>query len=91
LVDGLALTGLDRALIVADSVNGLSLSMPLGQWLSIPPTMTATLLRPPAGEWVHLACRTRADRRERPGVVQRGQVKDGLQVVEHDVVNQRSR
>ena len=58
LVDGEALTGQDRALILADSANGLSLSLPLEQWLSIPPTMTATLLRPPAGEWVHLACRT---------------------------------
>jgi hypothetical protein len=58
LVDGEALTGQDRALILADSANGLSLSLPLEQWFSIPPTMTATLLRPPAGEWVHLACRT---------------------------------
>jgi hypothetical protein len=58
LVHGLALTGQDRALITADSANGLSLSLPLNQWLSIPPTMTATLLRPPVGEWVHLACRT---------------------------------
>jgi GNAT superfamily N-acetyltransferase/acyl-CoA thioesterase len=58
LVEGLALTGQDRVLIAADSANGLSLSLPLEQWLSIPPTMTATLLRPPVGEWVHLACRT---------------------------------
>jgi hypothetical protein len=58
LVDGVALTGQDRVLIAADSANGLSLSLPLRQWLSIPPAMTATLLRPPAGEWVHLACRT---------------------------------
>ena len=58
LVDGIALTGQDRVLILADSANGLSLSLPLKQWFSIPPTMTATLLRPPAGEWVHLACRT---------------------------------
>src|SRR5580692_6625494 len=58
LVDGVALTGQDRALILADSANGLSLSLPMEQWLSIPPTMTATLLRPPAGEWVHMACRT---------------------------------
>jgi hypothetical protein len=58
LIDGQALTGQDRVLIVADSANGLSLSLPLEQWLSIPPAMTATLLRPPAGEWVHLACRT---------------------------------
>jgi hypothetical protein len=58
LVAGVALTGQARALILADSANGLSLSLPLTQWFSIPPTMTATLLRPPAGEWVHLACRT---------------------------------
>jgi hypothetical protein len=58
LIDGVALTGQDRALIVADSANGLSLSLPLEQWFSIPPTMTTTLLRPPRGEWVHLAART---------------------------------
>jgi hypothetical protein len=58
LVEGVALTSQDRVLIAADSANGLSLSLPLEQWFSIPPTMTATLLRPPAGEWVHLACRT---------------------------------
>jgi hypothetical protein len=58
LIDGVALTGQDRALIVADSANGLSLSLPLEQWFSIPPTMTTTLLRPPRGEWVHLACST---------------------------------
>lgn len=58
LLAGVALIGQDRALILADSANGLSLSPPLEQWFSIPPTMTATLLRPPAGEWVHLACRT---------------------------------
>jgi hypothetical protein len=58
LVDGVALSSQDRVLIAADSANGLSLSLPMEQWLSIPPTMTATLLRPPDGEWVHLACRT---------------------------------
>ena len=58
LVDGWPLTGQDRVLIVADSANGLSMSLPIQDWFSIPPTMTATLLRPPAGEWVHLACRT---------------------------------
>ena len=58
LVDGMPLTGQDRVLIAADSANGLSLSLPLERWFSIPPTMTATLLRPPRGEWVNLACRT---------------------------------
>lgn len=58
LIDGEELTGVDRALIVADSANGLSLELPVDKWLSIPPTMTTTLLRPAEGEWVHLACRT---------------------------------
>jgi len=58
LIEGVALTGQDRVLIAADSANGLSLSLPMEQWFSIPPTMTTTLLRPPAGEWVHMACRT---------------------------------
>jgi acyl-CoA thioesterase len=58
LIDGVELTGQDRALIVADSANGLSAVLPMDKWLSIPPTMTTTLLRPAEGEWVHLACAT---------------------------------
>ncbi|MGX6605116.1 thioesterase family protein [Micromonosporaceae bacterium Da 78-11] len=58
LIDGVELTGQDRALIVADSANGLSAVLPMDKWLSIPPTMTTTLLRPADGEWVHLACAT---------------------------------
>ena len=58
LLDGEQITGQARALLIADSANGLSAVLPLGDWLSIPPTMTTTLLRPADGEWVHLACRT---------------------------------
>jgi hypothetical protein len=58
LIDGVELTGQDRALIVADSANGLSAVLPFDKWLSIPPTMTATLLREPTRDWVHLAART---------------------------------
>ena len=58
LVDGEEITGQARALVVADSANGLSAELPMTDWLAIPPTMTTTLLRPPDGEWVHLACRT---------------------------------
>jgi hypothetical protein len=58
LVAGEPLTGLARTLVVADSANGLSAVLPMAQWLSIPPTMTTTLLREPVGEWVHLACHT---------------------------------
>jgi len=58
LIDGRELDGQDRALIVADSANGISAVLPMTEWLSIPPSMTTTLLRPATGEWVHLACRT---------------------------------
>ncbi|WP_433301993.1 thioesterase family protein [Actinoplanes sp. CA-030573] len=58
LIDGVELDGQDRALIVADSANGLSAELPVDKWLSIPPTMTTTLLRPATGDWVHMACRT---------------------------------
>ncbi|MFF5085192.1 thioesterase family protein [Actinoplanes sp. NPDC000266] len=58
LVDGTDLTGQDRALIIADSANGISAVLPLDKWLSIPPTMSTALLRAPSGDWVHLSCRT---------------------------------
>ncbi|WP_250009587.1 thioesterase family protein [Actinoplanes sp. M2I2] len=58
LIEGAEIDGQDRALIVADSANGISAVLPMDKWLSIPPTMTTTLLRPATGEWVHLAGRT---------------------------------
>jgi hypothetical protein len=58
LIDGEEMDGTSRALIVADSANGLSAVLPMDKWLSIPPTMTTTLLRPATGDWVHLASRT---------------------------------
>lgn len=58
LIAGCDITGLARVLVVADSANGLSLALPPQRWLSIPPTMTTTLLRPPTGDWIHLDCRT---------------------------------
>ena len=59
LIDGEPLRGLHRALIVADSANGLSAELPLAEWFSIPPTMSTTFLRHPEGEWVNLAASTR--------------------------------
>lgn len=58
LIEGVPIDGQDRALIVADSANGLSAELHWDKWLSIPPTMTATMLRETGGEWVHMACRT---------------------------------
>jgi acyl-Coa thioesterase superfamily protein/acyl-CoA thioesterase superfamily protein len=75
LIEGTELDGQDRALIVADSANGLSAVLPFDRWLSIPPTMTATLLRPADGEWVHLAARTTIS-------------EDGLGLAEGDMFDQ---
>jgi hypothetical protein len=58
LIDGEEITGTERTLIIADAANGLSAVLPIADWLSIPPTMTTTLLRPADGEWVHLSCQT---------------------------------
>lgn len=58
LVAGRELTGLERAIVVADSANGLSNELPIGEWLFIPPTMTFTALRAPVGEWVYVDARS---------------------------------
>ena len=58
LVAGEPITPLARVLVAADAANGVSAELPLTEWLSIPPGMATTLLREPAGEWVHLDCRT---------------------------------
>jgi Thioesterase-like superfamily len=59
LIAGEPITPLARTLIVADSANGLSSTLPIADWWSIPPGMTTTLMRPPAGDWVHIASHTR--------------------------------
>jgi hypothetical protein len=58
LVAGWDVTGLDRLLVLADSTNGISLELPLTEWLSMPTALTVTVLRPPTGMWVHLDART---------------------------------
>lgn len=58
LVAGRPATGLDRALLVADSANGASLSLPLDRFLSMPTSLGVSLVRHPDGEWVHMAART---------------------------------
>jgi Thioesterase-like superfamily len=58
LIAGEPLTGLARLLVLADAANGISGDLPWGQWMFIPPAMAMTMLREPAGEWIHLAART---------------------------------
>jgi hypothetical protein len=54
-------TGLQRTMIVADSGNGVSNVLPLGDWLFINPDLTVHLCAEPAGEWICLDARTRVD------------------------------
>lgn len=48
----------DVLLAVADSANGISLELPLEGWLSIPASVTVSLARDPAGEWMSLDATT---------------------------------
>lgn len=54
LVAGENTSPTQRLLVVADSTNGLSGQLPITEWFFIPPTVTATIQRPPAGEWMLL-------------------------------------
>lgn len=58
LVAGEPLGGWDRLLLLADSANGVSVTLDIRTWFSIPPETTLHLLREPAGAWVHLDATT---------------------------------
>ncbi len=55
-------TGLQRVLAVADSANGVSAVLPLGEWLFINPELTVHLRRAPRGEWICLDAETTISR-----------------------------
>jgi hypothetical protein len=59
LVAGTELNGMQRALIVADSANGVSAPLDLREWLFIPPGLTVHAVRPPVGEWVRMRATSR--------------------------------
>jgi len=58
VVTGEEPTGLQRVLAVADSANGVSAVLPLGEWLFINPELTVHLRRTPRGEWICLDAET---------------------------------
>ena len=58
LVAGEPTSPVQRLLTVADSTNGLSGPLPMKSWLFIPPTVTVTIERPPAGDWLLLDARS---------------------------------
>jgi hypothetical protein len=58
LIAGEPLQPLDRALIIADSANGISGELPMGEWLFVPPSLSVALERYPCGDWALLEART---------------------------------
>lgn len=58
LVAGAPYSGLQRTLVVADSINGLSGELDVARWLFIPPALTVTVHRQPAGDWILLDAAT---------------------------------
>jgi hypothetical protein len=58
LVDDAPLEPLDRALLIADSANGISAELPMADWLFVPPSLSLALERYPHGEWTLLEART---------------------------------
>lgn len=58
LVAGETLTPAERLLIVADSINGISVRLPIQHWLSIPPALSVTVQRLPSDEWMRFKAST---------------------------------
>lgn len=58
LVAEQSMTDLQRMLVVSDSTNGVSAALPMRHWLSIPPSLTVAVLRPPTEEWFVLDARS---------------------------------
>jgi hypothetical protein len=63
LVAGEPITALQRALIIADSANGLSAELDFADWLFVPPTLNVTVYREPRGEWILLTASSVIDPR----------------------------
>jgi hypothetical protein len=63
LVEGEPIAPLARVLVAADSGNGISMELPIGQYVFINVDLSVHLYRMPVGEWVCLDARTRIDGR----------------------------
>jgi acyl-CoA thioesterase len=59
LVAGEAVSPLARALVAADSGNGVSVGLDLARFTFVNADITVSLLRPPSGAWVCLDARSR--------------------------------
>jgi hypothetical protein len=61
VVAGEVASGLQRMLLVADSINGLSAELDLREWLFVPPGLAVTAQRVDAGEWILIEAETSID------------------------------
>lgn len=59
LIDGEAMTGLQRLMAVVDSCSGISATLPWSEWLFINTDLTVHVSREPRGEWILLDAVTR--------------------------------
>ncbi len=59
LVDGEALSGVQRAVAAADFGNGVSSAIDYERFLFINPDLTVHLARPPVGEWIGMVSHSR--------------------------------
>ena len=58
LIAGEAPQPFDRVIGIADSANGISGELPMGEWLFVPMSLSLALQRYPHGEWTLLEART---------------------------------
>ena len=58
LVQGNALTGLERTLIAVDAANGISAELPFAQWTFVPVDLTVVMERHADSEWVGMSSKT---------------------------------
>lgn len=54
-------SGLEKSLIVVDSINGLSAELDLSEWLFIPLGLTVTAYREMAGDWIYVDAKSAID------------------------------
>ncbi|GLY22284.1 thioesterase family protein [Micromonospora sp. NBRC 101691] len=52
------LSPMQRTVLTVDSANGMSAVLDIEKWMFVPPELTVHVLRPPDGEWLHLAAVT---------------------------------
>ena len=61
LVQGEQPTGLQRTVLVTDSINGISAELDLTEWLFVPPSLTVTMHRHLETDWLLLDAATTID------------------------------